>query len=140
MKSLFVAIGLVIAAALLKIGWFSYDPPTLYYNRAGLVKKQIRVWNDTISITSASPVIDISSAGFTQILDIQGQVMQNSAVLTNFAWGNVKTYSNTSVTINLAQQNNNTVTILGISVLSGSPISPPTSFSGTFISLKVTGY
>lgn len=140
MKSLFVCIGLVIATALLKIGWFSYDPPNLYFNRTGWIKKQMRIWNDTIAVSTASPSIDVSAAGFTQIIDIQPQVIQNSASLTNFAWCNVKTYTTSSITLNIAQQNNNTVTILGISVLSGSPIAAPSSFTGMFVSLRVTGY
>jgi|ERR1700749_954443 len=119
---------------------FAYDPPTLYFNKSGQIKKQIRIWNDTLAVSTATPTIDISSAGFTQIVDIQPQVIQNSASLTNFAWCNVKTYTNTSVSLNLAQQNNNTVTILSISVLSGSPIAAPTGFTGTFISLRVTGF
>lgn len=144
MKSLFFFSGVIILALLMpvfiKIGWLSYDPPVLFYNRSGLIKRQMRIWNDTLSATSATPVIDISAAGFSQIVDIQPQIIQNSASLANFAWCNVKTYTNTSVSLNLAQQNNNTVTILSISVLSGSPIAAPTGFSGTFISLRVTGY
>jgi len=117
----------------------SFDQQTLYYNKSGQIKKQIRVWNDTVSVSAASPTIDISSAGFSNIIDIQPQIIQNASTLTNFAWCNVKSYTTTSVTLNLAQQNNNTITILGISVLSGSPIAPPTGFSGTFVSLRVTG-
>lgn len=140
MKSLLFFVGVVIAAMLIKIGWMSYDAPVLFYNKSGQIKKQMRIWDDTLSATSATPVIDISAAGFSQIVDVQPQIIQNSASLTNLAWCNVKTYTNTSVSINIVQQNNSTVTILGISVLSGSPITAPTGFSGTFISLRVTGY
>src|ERR1700753_2114225 len=120
MKTLLGFLGAAVIGAIFYI--FSYDPPTLYFNRSGQVKKQMRVWNDTIAISSSTPSISIASAGFTQILSVQPQVIQNSGSLNTFAWANVQSFSTSSVTLTLASQNLNTVTILGISVLSGAPL------------------
>ena len=133
-------IGVVLGAGIAKWLGVAYDPPTLFYNKNGQVSKQMKIWNDTIAVSSATPSISISSAGFSQILSVQPQVIQNSATLSGFAWANVQNFSTSSVTLTLASQNLNTVTILGISVLSGSPLAPPTGFSGTFVALTVIGY
>ena len=118
----------------------AYDPPVKIYNRAGIISKPIKIWADTVSISSATPSISISSAGFSAILDVQPQIIQSSPTLASFMWCNVTTYSTSSVTLFLAQENSSTVNILGSLVLLGTPLQAPSTFTNVFVSLRITGY
>ncbi len=133
-------IGAVVAICVSLIAFLAYDPPTLYYNRGGIIKKQMKVWADTIAVSSANPSINISSAGFSNIISVQPQIIQSSATLSNFAWCNVTTYSTSSVTLFLSQQNNNTINILGSLVLLGTPLQQPTTFTNMSVAIQVIGY
>lgn len=121
-------------------GLKSYEPSTKFYNRAGLINKTIKIWNDTIAVTSATPSVNISSAGFSTIVSVQPQIIQASPTLATFSWCNVTSFTTSAVTFFLAQQNNSSVVILGINVLSGTPLAAPTSFSGMFLAVQVIGY
>ena|ERR1700743_432591 len=119
---------------------FAYDPPVKLYNRSGQVSKQIKIWNDTIAVTSANPSISISSAGFSIILNVQAQIVQTSVTVNSFTWCNVTSYTTSSVNLFLTQENSSTVNVLGSIVLLGTPLQQPTSFASTSIALQVIGY
>jgi len=139
MKSLIYISGVIIISVFL---WFirSYDPVPTYYNRAGQIKKNMRIWTDTVAVTSAAPVVNISSAGFSTIVSVQPQIIQTAGTISNFTWCNLASYTNTSVTLFLTQANNNTVNILGSIVLLGTPLQQPSTFSNMSVVLEVIGY
>ena len=117
----------------------AYDP-TRFYNRSGEILKPKKIWIDTFAIASATPTLSISSAGFSTIISVQSQIIQSSPTLSNFTWCNATSYSTSSVTLFLAQENSSTVNILGSLVLLGTPLQAPSSFSNMFVSLEVIGY
>ena len=137
MKSLLYIVGVFIVGV---VGYFIAYDPIKYYNRSGQILKPIRIWNDTIAITSATPAINISSAGFTTIVSVQPQILQTSVSISNFTWCNLTSYTDTTVNLFLTQQNNNTVNILGSLVLLGTPLQAPTTFTNMSVALQVTGY
>lgn len=119
----------------------AYDPSVLFYNRAGLLtNKKMKIWNDTVFVSSANPTISISSAGFATILNAQAQVVQTSVSVSNFTWCNITSYTTSNVTLFLTQQNNSTINILGSVVLLGTPLQQPTTPTNTAIALQVFGY
>jgi len=138
MKTIYV---LTIMGVIGVLGYlFAYDPPIRYYNRNGLISKQMKIWMDTVSVASSTPSVNISSAGFSTIVSVQAQIIQSSPTLSNFTWCNATSYSTSSVTLFLAQENSSTVNILGSLVLLGTPLQAPSSFSNMFVSLEVIGY
>lgn len=123
--------------------WFThaYDPPVIWYNRAGRISnKQIKIWNDTISVSSANPTVSIAAAGFTSVINVQAQIIQSTPTVSNFTWCNVTSYSTSSVALFLTQENSSTVNILGNIVLLGTPLQQPSSPSNTFVALTVVGF
>lgn len=132
-------LGAALAFAVFKMFGWAYDP-IKFYNRSGQITKSMRIWTDTIAVTSSTPAINISSAGFSNIVSVQPQIIQTSVSLTNFTWCNVTTYSTSSVSLFLAQENSSTVNILGSLVLLGTPLQAPSSFSNMFVALQVIGY
>lgn len=134
-----IIIGAIIGIVLVIAAFIAYDP-VKYYNRSGQLFKPMKIWTDTIAITSATPSVNISSAGFSTIISIQPQMIQGSPTLANFSWCNVTSYSTSSISLFLVQQNNNTVNVLGSLVLLGTPLQAPTAFTGLYMAITVIGY
>lgn len=134
--------GWIIAIFLFTLGWMfhAYDPPVQVYNRAGKVNKQIKIWNDTVAVTTANPSISIASAGFSVILNAQAQIVQTAATVSSFTWCNVTSYTTSSVNLFLTQENSSTVNILGSIVLLGTPLQQPSAPTSTSVALQVLGY
>lgn len=119
----------------------AYDPPVKIYNHTGQVLKQIKVWSDTLTpSTSNGQTIDISSAGFTSISSVGINPVLNTATIANMPIIAVKSVSTTSVVVNILTQNNAVVSILGINVLSGSPMVFDASLSGVQLAVQVIGF
>lgn len=135
-------LGVVILGGIWKLlNPYAYDPPVLFYNRAGqILNKKMKVWSDTLLVTSANPSINISSAGFSTIINAQAQIVQTSATVNNFTWCNVSSYTTSSVSLFLTQENSSTVNILGSVVLLGTPLQQPSSPSNTYVALQIFGY
>lgn len=112
------------------------------YNKSGRIYKKLKLWVDTISVTSADSFsVSISSAGFTNVLSASATAIKNTpngspASIANVA---IDYYTNNNLYFNFSQGSNNLVTVLGISVLGGaSTISAVTS--GLKIGIMVIGY
>lgn len=85
---------------------YSYDAPVMMFNKTGQVRRQVKIWSDTVAITTASgQVIDISSAGFTGITNVQIQAESNTASASNAPFMSIKTFTATTVTVNTLQFN-----------------------------------
>lgn len=74
---------------------------------------------DTFVATSATPTIDISPAGFTQIAGVNIMAMRNTSTATSSPQISIKSYSTSSIVANITEGNATLVTILGLSVLQG---------------------
>lgn len=107
-----------------------------YYNASGKINQKIKVWSDSVTISNANgQTVDISSAGFTKIINIQALALKNSTTAPNVA---IKGYTLSQVTLNVKEENLATVTLLGINVLSGSPLVFASGSIKAFV--QVTGY
>ena len=111
-----------------------------FYDKNSLITQRIKVWNDTVNLTTGTgsgQVVSISSAGFTKILNIQAQIENNTAVATSIPLLAIKSYTNSAVTFNIIVSNNNTI---------GSLLSPivgllfATNLAGYRIHLQIIGY
>lgn len=111
-----------------------------YYNASGPINQKMKVWVGRVAITSAQgQTIDISSAGFNNIVSIQALAERNTTTATSVPNPAVKSYSNTSVSFNIIEGSTSLVTLLTIPVLGG----PPYVFANTtglFLHVIVTGY
>lgn len=93
---------------------------TIYYNSSGRIHQRIKKWVGRVSITNGSgQSIDISSAGFGTITSISVLAEKNATTAPNVS---VKSYTTSAVVLNVKEENNAVVQILGINVLSGAPL------------------
>ena len=112
-----------------------------FYNSTGILNQTIKKWVGIITPTTSSGFsIDISSAGFTTISNIQIQVERNSTVVSDIPIVSIKSRTTSSIVVNLAQTNTATVSIAGINVLSGLPLIFATNLSNILLHVEVTGY
>ena len=136
--------GNVITADSIKLArWDSLSNSTYnirFYDKNSLITQRIKVWNDTVNLTTGTgsgQVVSIASAGFTKILNIQAQIENNTAVATSIPLLAIKSYTNSAVTFNIIVSNNNTI---------GSLLSPivgllfATNLAGYRIHLQIIGY
>lgn len=98
------------------------DSTTKFYNASGRIYQKLKVWIDTLSVSSSSgQSVDISSAGFSNVLCVQAIGLRNTGTVSSSPQISIKTYSTSAITLNITETNTATTTILGISVLSGLP-------------------
>ena len=86
-----------------------------FYDKTGILSQQIKVWDDTINLstgTGSGQVVSIASAGFIKILNIQAQIENNTTSATSVPILGIKTYTNSTVTFNILISNNNTIASL----------------------------
>jgi len=109
-----------------------------FYTSSGMVSQQIKVWNGIVTpSTGSGQTVDISSAGFSTILNVQAQVESNTASATSVPLVSIKSYTTTSVVTNIIVSNNSTI---------GSLLSPivgllfATNLTGYKLHVQVTGY
>lgn len=113
---------------------------TRIYNSSGLVNQAVRMWCDTVTpSTSNGYSINISSAGFTRVLAANVIAIRNTTTAATVPNAAIKTMSTTAITVNVVEDNPATISILGISVLSGLP-SIFADVTGLKLAVTVTGY
>lgn len=118
--------------------------PTRFYDSTGEITNtyvsDLKVWLGTVVPTTGNGyVIDISSAGFSQIKTVTVLPMKNTANANDMPDVSVKSITNTALTVNIKNGNGAVVSILGINVLSGSPMVFSSDVSGISLYVRVTG-
>lgn len=112
-------------------------PAPTYYNSSGVKTAPAKVWSDRIAVTSASPSINISSAGFTTTnnmivqFNIERLGFGGTNPGTHAVYGKIRSRTTTSVIIDLYEPF--VLTILGVA------IRPITNFDDTFLVVTVEG-
>lgn len=118
----------------------SLSDSTEYYNSGGRVSQKMKVWCDTFTpSTGNGHSVSISSAGFANIVSVNAIAIKNTGTSTSVPNVAIKSYSTTSVTLNIIEGNASLVNLLGSNVLLG----PSTAFantSGLKVCVTVTGY
>ena len=114
----------------------NYDSVQVYTS-SGRVNQKLKIWTGKVTPTSGSGAIDISSAGFTTILNVQLQIFANKTAAVDVPLIAGKTYTTTSITYNILVSNNNTIGSL-LSPIVGLLIA--TTITGFEIHCTVTGY
>lgn len=100
----------------------------------------IKIYADTsMPSTGNGFSIDISSAGFSSVKSVDVTAQNNTASVASMPIVIIKSYSTTAIVVNILSQNNSTTTILGITVLSGSPLQTIASTSGVVLHVRVVG-
>lgn len=119
----------------------NYNSYPVFYDRSGqITSRQVKIWADTVSPTTANGyIVDISSAGFTSIKSVSVVPQMNTSSMGSIPVISVKLVSTTTVVVNILTQNSGSTTILGISVLSGDPLQFASSMSGIVLHVKVEG-
>lgn len=103
--------------------------------------------NDTIRILSllVTPTVamgyslDISSYGFTSITNVQAIAERNTSVPMEVLNVGIKSVNTNAIVFNLTQGNNATVALLGINVLSGSPVVAANTLNNITLHVRVEG-
>lgn len=120
----------------------SYTGSFSTYNKAGtLLAQNAKLVTDTFAVASATPTITWtlpSGTTTSRIVGVTGYKLSGTAA--NSPQVSVSAYTNTSVSVVITQQNTTTVTILGIPVLSGSPLILVTDYTGVRIIVSYIVY
>lgn len=107
-----------------------------YFNASGRIRQKMKIWGDTVTITNSNAQsISIASAGYTRITNIQAIAIKDATSAPNVS---IKSYTNSVVVLNVKEENNAVVQLLGINVLSGAPLIFATGSIKVFI--RVEGY
>lgn len=124
------------------IGLEKFNSNPVFYDKNGqCTSNQIKIWGDTVVPTTANGyTIDYSTAGFSSIRKVSITPQLNTATVGSMPLVIIKSYTNSSCIVNILTQNSSTVTILGISVLSGAPLQFAASTTGIILHVQVTGY
>lgn len=118
---------------------FVQNSITKYYNHSGVIVGQTKIFNDTISPTTALGFsISTSAAGFTSIQSIQVQVESNQTSASTAPLVSIKSYTNSTVVVNLVQANSALIS-LGILPLSVLGLQPLQSLTGVRVHITVFG-
>ncbi len=114
--------------------------PAFYYDNTGIIAPPTKNWIKIVTpSTSNGYSIDISSAGFSSIIGIKILTIKNNSTANLSSNVSVKTWTTSSVVVNIVEGNANTVSILGINVLSGAPL-VFANVTGLTLSVEITGY
>jgi len=142
MKSIIFAILLCLSCVFLFFkDWLIKEPQLKMYNRNGIINHEIRLWIDTITVTSGNSFsVDISSAGFTGITGVSAGAMKNTSTLSSIPMCQIKSISTTAVVFNMVEENSTTINILGSLVLLGTPLQFVSSTNGLQVAVAVLGY
>lgn len=94
--------------------------PIIYYSTSGTVTPVTKVWRSIVTPTTSNGyTIDISSAGFSTITNIQIVASKNSSNAYQCPNSSIKSYTNSQLVVNIIEGNASTVNILGSLVLLG---------------------
>ena len=114
--------------------------PVFYDHNGQLVSSQVKIYCDTITPTTASSFsIPISAAGFSSIKSVHITAGNNTTTIASMPIVIVQSISTSAIVVNILTQNNATTTILGITVLSGSPLQAAASTTGFLLNVYVEG-
>lgn len=122
-----------------------FNPPsnttiTMKGNAGGNNNDTIRILSLLVTPTVAMGFsIDISSYGFTSISNVQAIAERDTTVPMEVINVAVRSKSVNAIVLNLTQGNNAVVALLGINVLSGSPVIAANNLSNITIHLRVEG-
>lgn len=114
------------------------DAPNIVkvYNGEGMVNAEIKMWvDDIVPGTATGQTVDISSAGFSTVLCAHATNTSGSLV-----WCLVTGMNNNQLTLNLYEPSDNLITLLGASVLSGSPVVAADNLGTITLHVTVVGY
>lgn len=131
-----------IAFIIVGFSWIArFNSNPVYYDHTGqLTTNQVRIWSDTLTPATANgQSINIASAGFSTIKSITVTPQLNTATVGSMPIVIVKSFTTSAIVVNILTQNSSTVTILGISVLSGAPLQFAASTSGMVLHITVQG-
>lgn len=138
-----ILIGLVAIIILVTLGIFgTHNSYPVFYDKNGqLTVNQIKIWGDSVTPTTANAYsIDISSAGFSTVKSVTITPQLNTATVGSMPIVIIKSVSTTAIVVNILTQNNATVSILGINVLSGAPLQFASSVVGMTLHVQAGGY
>lgn len=141
MKPIITGITLLVLGVIAFIGWGKMNSYPIFYDRNGQsLTNTIKVYSDTsMPTTSSGFSINISSAGFSTVKSVTITAQNNTSSIPSMPIVVIQSVSTTAVVVNILTQNNATVTILGIPVLSGSPLQLASSTSGMVLNVQITG-
>lgn len=142
MKSFLFAIGWGAVAILIYIGVLKYNSNPVFYDHNGqLTSNQVKIYSDTLTPTTGSAFsIPITVAGFSTIKTVNITAQNNTSSIASMPIVVVQSVSTSAIVINILTQNNATTSILGITVLSGSPLQTASSTTGMLLNVHVEGY
>lgn len=110
----------------------------LIYGTSG-VKSITKMWTGVVSPNTTNGYsIDISSASFTSIDNIQVIGAKNTSTISSSPQVSVKSFTTSAVIVNITEASALTTTILGVTVLSGGPL-VFASTSGLTLHVRVEG-
>ena len=110
-----------------------------YFNAAGAFPVPTKKWIALVTPTTGNGYsIDISSAGFSSIVNVQVIAVKNTATVTSAPNVSIKTVSTSAIVVNITEGSTNLVTLLSTSVLSGLPVIFA-NMSGLTLYVEVTG-
>lgn len=141
MKSI-ITIGVTAIIVILSfIGIGNYNSYPIFYDHNGqLASKNVKIFCDTVTPSTANGYsIDISSAGFTTIKGVTITAQNNTATIASMPIVVIKSITSSAIVVNILTQNNATTTIVGITVLSGSPLQMAASTAGMLLNIQVEG-
>lgn len=111
-----------------------------FYNASGMINDPIKIWTDVVTPSTGNGYsIDISSAGFTSVLSANIIAIKNNGTANLSPNVSIKSMTTSAIVINIVEGNAATVSILGINVLSGSPLTFA-NITGMTLSVEVKGY
>lgn len=115
--------------------------PTRFFNKSGEVYGQLRVFVDSFICTTGNGMtIDISQAGFNVVRGVSAIAQRNTGTATAVPKVGIKSYTTTSVSVNVYEGNSNTVDLLGSAVLLGTSESFVADPSTITIHIMAIGY
>lgn len=138
-----IIIGGTVVIVLVILGIFgTHNSYPVFYDKNGqLTVNQIKIWGDSVTPNTANGYsIDISSAGFSVLKSVTVTPQLNTATVGSMPIVVIKSISTTAVVVNILTQNNATISILGINVLSGAPLQFAASVSGMTLHVQAGGY
>lgn len=142
MKYMGIIVCLILLLLSVIISFDRRDPdPLLYFDHNGILNtgRQMRHFEDSIIPSAAlNQSFNISSAGFTHILNITLLAKDSTTTVSNMTIPIMSYYNLTSVVFNILSSNTTLISLLGVNV---NGLTAPSSVpSGTVIYCKVDGY
>lgn len=111
---------------------------TKVFNSSGLITSQSKSWVGIVTPnTTSGYVVDISSASFSVITNVQLTASNNTSTITSMPMAIEKSHTLSSLTINILGSNSTLVGILGLTVVG---LTTSISLTGVTVNIRVDGY